>query len=45
MGQQTQRKDDLLVSANFIRAVRESGYVSLDHDRPPRTRWSPGDSG
>ncbi|MFK4065087.1 ATP-binding protein [Streptomyces sp. NPDC029674] len=29
MGRQTQRKDDLLVSSNFIRAVRESGYVSL----------------
>lgn len=29
MGQQTHREDDLLVSSNFIRAVRESGYVSL----------------
>ncbi|WP_433435405.1 ATP-binding protein [Nonomuraea sp. CA-141351] len=29
MGRQTHRKDDLLVSSNFIRAVRESGYVSL----------------
>lgn len=29
MGQQSERTDDLLVSANFIRAVRESGYVSL----------------
>lgn len=29
MGPQTHRKDDLLVSSNFIRAVRESGYVSL----------------
>ncbi|MGV9939690.1 ATP-binding protein [Streptomyces sp. NPDC003401] len=29
MGQQTHRKDDLLVSSNFIRAIRESGYVSL----------------
>ncbi|MGP3955617.1 ATP-binding protein [Nonomuraea sp. 3N208] len=29
MGQQTHRKDDLMVSSNFIRAIRESGYVSL----------------
>ncbi|QBJ94169.1 ATP-binding protein [Streptomyces seoulensis] len=29
MGQQTHRRDDLLVSSNFIRAIRESGYVSL----------------
>lgn len=29
MGRQSQRSDDLLVSSNFIRAVRESGYVSL----------------
>jgi hypothetical protein len=29
MGRQSQRADDLLVSSNFIRAVRESGYVSL----------------
>lgn len=29
MGQETHRKDDLLVASNFIRAVRESGYVSL----------------
>ncbi|WP_328914250.1 MULTISPECIES: ATP-binding protein [unclassified Streptomyces] len=29
MVQQNHRKDDLLVSCNFIRAVRESGYVSL----------------
>lgn len=29
MAQQNHRKDDLLVSYNFIRAVRESGYVSL----------------
>jgi hypothetical protein len=29
MAQQNHRKDDLLVSCNFIRAVRESGYVSL----------------
>jgi hypothetical protein len=29
MAQQTHYKDDLLVSSNFIRAVRESGYVSL----------------
>lgn len=29
MGQQNHPKDDLLVSSNFIRAVRESGYVSL----------------
>ncbi|MDX2544683.1 ATP-binding protein [Streptomyces sp. WI04-05B] len=29
MGQQKHRRDDLLVSSNFIRAIRESGYVSL----------------
>jgi len=29
MVRQTQRVDDLLVSSNFVRAVRESGYVSL----------------
>jgi hypothetical protein len=29
MGRQPQRADDLLVSSNFIRAVRESGYVNL----------------
>jgi hypothetical protein len=29
MGRQTHRVDDLMVSSNFIRAVRESGYVSL----------------
>lgn len=29
MDRQEQRSDDLLVSSNFIRAVRDSGYVSL----------------
>jgi hypothetical protein len=29
MSRQTQRVDDLLVSTNFVRAVRESGYLSL----------------
>ena len=29
MGRQTQHVDDLVVSSNFIRAVRESGYLSL----------------
>ena len=29
MSRQTQRADDLLVSSNFIRAVRESGYLSI----------------
>jgi hypothetical protein len=29
MAQQNHRKDDLLVSCNFVRAVREAGYVSL----------------
>lgn len=29
MSQQTTRVDDLLVSSNFIRAVRESGYLSI----------------
>lgn len=29
MGRQSQRSDNLLVSSNFIRAVRDSGYVSL----------------
>ncbi|MEU6410331.1 ATP-binding protein [Microbispora sp. NPDC046933] len=29
MGRQTHRRDDLVVSSNFVRAIRESGYVSL----------------
>jgi hypothetical protein len=29
MSRQTTRTDDLLVSSNFIRAVRESGYLSI----------------
>lgn len=29
MGRSSQRADDLVVSSNFIRAVRESGYLSL----------------
>lgn len=29
MSQQTTRVDDLLVSSNFIRAVRESGYLNI----------------
>ncbi|MGA5764842.1 ATP-binding protein [Nonomuraea bangladeshensis] len=29
MGRQTPRQEDLTVSSNFIRAIRESGYVSL----------------
>jgi len=31
MGRQSQRADDLVVSSNFIQAVRESGYLSLSH--------------
>lgn len=31
MGQQTTRVNDLVVSSNFIRAVRESGYLSISN--------------